>query len=470
MKDRINFKSGQYYDKEKYEVLQNLVLEALKEKRDSSLQDIRNYIFNKSGIMAELHDFYINKKYASGAVINLSTPYHNERIVLGNQQEVLYENDSFIPYPIEMKEDSIFDIASITKIFTAISTLQLISNNSLSLDDTVGELVPQFVNLKELTVADLLSFAMIKTDERVDHASSIEEAEERLFNAKHIPLEDTKDRYNDFAPMVLKYVIESASGMKYDEYLEKHILEPLQMKDTHVKIPIDKLDRVANTNYDGRFYVDGNYIIRTSSPIGHSSDTKAVALGQPEGKLTGHAGLFTTSHDLNQFGHGLINHKILNSDLVEELGTRKVGRLYNDETGALHATQFFSYLTYVTNPSSSRTEVHHALSPKSFAGAGWTGTLLNIDPENKIVFSLLSNRTHNRMTHIADNQRENIKENKHGQKVILLPNGVEMIDSSKYAHLRNNITEKCIELAIMYRMLEDIVGLEKDLSYSLIKY
>lgn len=463
----VNFKAGQYYSKEKYEKLLEFVNDALKENKDASLEEIRAYIFKKSGIMDDLLHFYNVKKYAPGAVINISTPFHSEKLVFGNQQEVIYQNNEFIPSQIKMTKDSIFDLASVTKLFAAISTLQLISDGRLKMDDRLEELAPQFVKLKDLTVADLLRFVMIKTPVRVDGASNINEAEARLFDAEYVPLEEEKDRYNDFAPMVLKYVIENVSGITYEDFIKKNILDPLNMKDTHVKIPESKITRLSNSLYDGRFYVDGNFLIRTDSPLGYSTDSKAVSLGQPEGKLSGHAGLFSTSQDMENLGWGLINKQILNEEMIDSLGTRQVGQIYNDETGAIKATQFFSYLAYVTNPLNARTEVFQGLGNKSFAGAGWTGTQFIVDPENKIVCSLLSNRTHNRMTHIDNIHRENIIKLEDGTEVITLPNGRQMIDASKYAHLRSEfVTDKCSELAIMYRILEDIVGLDKDLSLS----
>lgn len=463
-----DYEYGQYYEKDKYERLLNLVLEALKVKKDASLEEIRKYILDKSGVLEELKDFYKVKKYAPGAIINISTPYSNSKFVIGNQQEVFYdaEKQMMLPSKIEMNDDAIFDLASTTKLFTAIATLMLIADGTINFDDKVGDLAPQFVNLKELTVENLLNFKMIRTDLRVDTANNFEEAEERLFNAKSIDLNETDKTYNDFAPMVLKYIIENVTSMKYYDFLKEKIFLPLKMNDTHAQIPGDKIYRVANSNYDGRYYDDGNFLIRTSSPVGISSDDKAKILGQPFNDLPGHAGLFSTSNDLNSFGQGLIDYKVLDEKMIEQLGNRKVGKVVKDPlTNAITATQFYSYLAYVQHPLQDYTEVHHGLSNNSFSGAGWTGTYFSVDPKNKIVYSLLSNRTHNRMTQIGKNYQNEVRELEDGRKVITLPNGIEMTDSTRYAHLRTEIINKCIELAMMYRILENIVKPMKEEAY-----
>lgn len=111
--------------------------------------------------------------------------------------------------------------------------------------------------------------------------------------------------------MILKYAIEKASGMKYYDFLNEVILKELNMENTFVKVPEKKLENTANSNYDGRYYKDGNFIIRTNATPGISTDEKARILGQPEGILSGHAGLFSNIEDMTKLSRGLIDGKIL---------------------------------------------------------------------------------------------------------------------------------------------------------------
>jgi CubicO group peptidase (beta-lactamase class C family) len=47
--------------------------------------------------------------------------------------------------------------------------------------------------------------------------------------------------------------------MNYYKFVDENILKKLNMTDTHVVVPKMKLDRVASTNLDGKYYKDGNY-------------------------------------------------------------------------------------------------------------------------------------------------------------------------------------------------------------------
>ena len=178
------------------------------------------------------------------------------------------------------------------------------------------------------------------------------------------------------------------------------------MTNTFVKIPKKKFNSVANHNYDGRYYKDGNYIIRTKAEKGISSDDKARILGQPEGILPGHAGLFSNSKDMTKLARALINNKILNLNVRDEMVKKRRGQLYIDASGRYKYTQSYGMLVYSKSPDINLTEVEPFLSGKSFVAAGWTGIQTTIDPINNLNFTLLSNRNHNRMT-IIDAYKRN---------------------------------------------------------------
>ena len=102
-------------------------------------------------------------------------------------------------------------------------------------------------------------------------------------------------------------------------------------------------------------------------------------------------------------------------------------------------------------------EVYHPLSGRTFASAGWTGTQVTVDPLNDIFYTLLSNRSCNRMTFIDASKKELVKTDDSGRKSIILPNGQEMIDATRYAWDRDAaLVHPAIELAIQYKFLEKI--------------
>ena len=313
------------YTKEQYERLLKDVLEVLNKNKDADIDELRNELYKKSGIENLLKDFFFFFKMAPGAVISYGTKTFQEQLVIGNREETILDEGTFIPSQKEMNSDTIFDLASCTKLFTAITILKLVEEGKIDLSEDVTEYAPQFENLKGITIFDLLTFEPLETKTRIDKAKDKKEAEEILFTTSKKEIPYGANKYNDFAPMVLKYVIESASGMSYYKYLSKNILNNLEMYNTFVKIPNENLENVANSNYDGRYYKDGNYLIRTTSPVGVSTDDKARILGQPQGILSGHAGLFSNSSDMTKLARALIDNKIINFSTRDYMAKNRCG-------------------------------------------------------------------------------------------------------------------------------------------------
>ena len=277
--------------------------------------------------------------------------------------------------------------------------------------------------------------------------------------------------YNDFASMTLKYVVEKVTGMDYYSFLKYYILDPLEMDDTLVKIDDDRIKRVASTNSDVRIYKDGNIVERNYINKGVSSDDKARVLGQPEGNLSGHAGLFSTSKDMEKLANALITTSIIGAHLRDEMAKNRTGYLYTKKDGSKSATQYLGMLCYSKNPILSLSEVHHPLSGNSLAAAGWSGTQFTVDPVNEINLFMGSNRSHNRVTINSDPSKVFVKDN--GERVVTLPSGREVIDASRYAYDRDDaVIHPGVELAFKLKILEDMLevkDLEKEENSSIIR-
>lgn len=152
-----------------------------------------------------------------GMVFSYGTNNYKETVVIGNRQEVTIDkNGTLVPDLEKMTEDTIFDLASVTKLFTSLSILKLVENNIIKLDDDIIKYAPEFKKMNGITIFDLLSFRVpLKTNGRIDNASSLEESVKKLFDIE-IDTNSTNNRpYTDMGAMVLKYVIEKASGLKY---------------------------------------------------------------------------------------------------------------------------------------------------------------------------------------------------------------------------------------------------------------
>ncbi|MBR3661033.1 MAG: beta-lactamase family protein [Bacilli bacterium] len=450
------------YSKEKYlRLLQNVLL-VLRDNKDASIEELRNKLYEQSNLEYMIRDFFLDLKNAPGAVISYGTKNYQETITIGNKQEVIMENGTLVLKKEIMSEDAIFDLASTTKMYTSICILKLVQDNLLKLDDELVKYVPEFKYLNGVTILDLLTFEPLETPEKIDSTEDRNEAEHILFQATRRESNGT-GIYNDIAPMALKYVIENITGMKYYDFLKQEVLDKINMNDTLVNIPKEKIDRVSNGNYDGRYDKHGNLIIRTKALKGIATDDKARILGQPEGNLSGHAGLFSTVSDMTKLARALIENKILNLEIRDEMAKNRRGYAFIKPDGTKNYAQYFGMLVYSKNPILASSEVRHFLSGKSFAAAGWSGTQTTIDPINNLNFTLLSNRSHNRMTYIDPSQRWRIIQNDVlGYRSIILPNGYEMMDATRYAFDRDEVINHCIELALEYKMLEEITEYSKN--------
>lgn len=451
---------GLYTKKDYFELLKPVIELTLKYK-DYSIDEIRNMLYEKSDIQKNLIDFIYKKQIVPGMVFSYGTKNYKETIVVGNRQEVSLNKDGKIIEAIEkMTYDTIFDLASITKIFTSLSILKLVQDGTINLNDKIVKYDPRFKNLKNVTIYDLITFSIpIKTKKRIDKASKKEEAEQLLFDIEIDKESSNKRPYTDMGAMVLKYVIESASKMNYYDFVDLNILKKVNMKDTYVKIPTTKLERVSSTNFDGKYYKDGNYAITTNVKKGLVYDPKAQIMGQKDGILSGHAGMFSTVNDMTNLAKGIINGKIINENYIEMMAKNRTGKKYMED-GTQKYIQYLGMMCYSKNPILANSELFHAMSGKSFASAGWTGTELTVDPINELYFFMASNRSHNRMTFIDPVQQDKIEIDNNGKRTILLSNGERKIDASRFTWDRDaTIVHPTLKLTIQYKMLEDIYSL-----------
>lgn len=138
-----------------------------------------------------------------------------------------------------LETDMIFQIASMTKQFTAVLILQLIEQDKLSLTDTIQKILDYYPKTSIITIENLLShtsgipeFFDFEEDER--HLLTQEHSPKQLIDYfKDEPLEftpGTKFRYSNSNYVLLGAIIEKVTGLSYADVLRKNIFEPLGMK------------------------------------------------------------------------------------------------------------------------------------------------------------------------------------------------------------------------------------------------
>ncbi len=219
-----------------------------------------------------------------------------------------------------MREDSIFQIMSMTKPITAVGIMMLCEEGKISLYDEVQTYLPEFrdqmVNAngwlkkpsRPIRIGDLLSHTsgmrqMPQGDMKDIHWKMDHTLAEAVASFAKEPLEfepGTKWLYSNTGFATLGRIIEVVSGQSYESFIQSRLLQPLQMKDTFFYPPSDKLDRIAivYTPKDDKMVRAGAQI------LGGDPGTfrKGAKYPGPE------YGLFSTANDISHFCQMILNH------------------------------------------------------------------------------------------------------------------------------------------------------------------
>lgn len=285
--------------------------------------------------------------------------------------------DQWIP----ARTDTIYDLASISKIFTATAVMQLVEQGELSLDDTVSSHLPRFAeNGKgQVTVQQLLTHvgglpAFINLYSAYPDVPSRLDAV--LTVAPKTPA-GTEYVYSDLGLITLGLVVEKLSGQTLDVYVREHITEPLGMHETMYNPPAELRGRIAATEYV-EYY---GYLVH-----GHVHDENAYSLGG----VAGHAGVFSTARDLAVLGQMFLgggrygDARILQAATVQDMYTDRIAEI----TGVGGARRGLG-------PELEAWFYHAGLtSPYSGTHTGFTGTSLVIDPLTDTIVIMLANSVH----------------------------------------------------------------------------
>jgi uncharacterized protein YbbC (DUF1343 family) len=281
------------------------------------------------------------------------------------------------PAETPMTEDTVFDLASLTKpIATATSMMILLEEGKVRLSDRVAEHIPEFgQNGKDkITVEQLLLHVsgLIADNPIRDYAGGRDKAFERIYQLKPVAEPGTRFRYSDVNYLVLGELVRRLSGEPLDEFARKRIYEPLGMRETMFKPTPELARRAAPTEQR-----DGHWM------QGEVHDPRSYLLGG----VAGHAGLFSTAEDLAVYAQMLLNGGSYAGRRVLSPATVRLMTTPRPVPGGLRALGW----DVQTGFSSNRGEL---FPTGSFGHTGFTGTSIWIDPSSRTAVIFLSNRVH----------------------------------------------------------------------------
>ena len=276
-----------------------------------------------------------------------------------------------------MREDTLFDLASVSKLFTSIMVMQQVERGAIDLDAPVATYLPAFAaNGKgAITVRQLLTHTsglpawLPLWSARPDKASRIQ----MVMDAKPSHAPGTTYLYSDLNLITLGVLVEQQTGQGLDQVLRERVTGPLGMTDTGYN-PTHRA-RAAATEFEAsppRGMVQGEV-----------HDENAWSLGG----VAGHAGVFSTAHDLAVLAQALLNggtyrgHRVLREDSVRQMVTNMNQAFPGNSHGlGLELDQRW----YMSGLSSPTTAGH----------TGFTGTSVVIDFMSRSFAILLTNRVH----------------------------------------------------------------------------
>ena len=276
-----------------------------------------------------------------------------------------------------MTADTIFDIASLTKVVgTATAVMQLVERGELRLNDPVAKYLPEFGQdgKDEITVRQLMThYSGLEEDLDLGQPWQGQQTAFRMaFAEKPVFPPGSRFLYSDVNFIVLGALVEKISGLSLEQYTEKNIFAPLGMTHTRYLPPASWKTKIAPTQFD-----EQNKMLR-----GVVHDPTARRMGG----VAGHAGVFSTADDLSLFAQALLNgSKVLSAGMVEKMTTPQ-------QPPTAHTLRGLGW--DIDSPfSSNRGDL---LPVGSFGHTGFTGTSLWIDPTTRTFIIILSNAVHPR--------------------------------------------------------------------------
>jgi len=305
-----------------------------------------------------------------------------------------------------MTIDTIFDLASLTKIVaTATSIMILVERGKVSLADPVALYIPEFgKNGKDrITVEQLMTHrsGLPPDNEIADYVGKTIDPLSLIYELRPSYEPGTRFVYSDVGFILAAEIVRRISGKRIDQFAGENIYAPLGMVDTEFNNPeLSKKFRDTPVRTQSGAVLDLTYqfsagyarIARTAPTEnregrwmrGEVHDPRAYEMGG----VAGHAGLFSTADDLAIFCQMILNKGEYNG--VRILGPYAVERMVSAQTLPTSQMRGIGW-DINTSFSSNRGDLFPV---GTFGHTGFTGTSIWLDPASESFVVLLTNRVH----------------------------------------------------------------------------
>lgn len=311
------------------------------------------------------------KEYLEKLVEEKVYPGCNYAIIYDDKIEInTIGNKSLIPNVEKNSLDTLYDIASLTKIIVTTTIItKLLQQNKISLEDKVCQYLDRF-KYENITLFHLLTHTSgLVSDVNWEVVNNKEELIDFFYNKELVYETGSEILYSDINFILLGFIIEKIYNNTLDKIAKKEVFNPLNMKNTSY-LPKNKELCAPTEVTEKRGVVKG---------IVH--DEKTCMLGG----VCGAAGVFSNIYDLVNFAKMILNNGIFNGKVFIE---KKYIDLWSTP---LVKGEIKRSIGFVVGHSRTAGKL---CSEQTISHTGFTGTTLVIDRKRKIAFIQLSNRIH----------------------------------------------------------------------------
>jgi CubicO group peptidase (beta-lactamase class C family) len=291
--------------------------------------------------------------------------------------------------------ETLFDLASVTKLFTTTAFMTLVEQRKVSVDDPVCSVLPEFIGVRSIqpyenpldwgkivsvtdqpgtvdagkvTFRNLLAHnsglpAWRAFKDQPDAESAIRLALDTFFSYP------TGERvlYSDVGLILLGLAVSTLTGSPLEETIYQSVTKPLELS-AHFRpaAPLQSIQNIAPTEFCKW---------RGRRIVGEVHDESAWRLGG----VAGHAGMFANARDVAAFGQSFLDATLLRRETIAEM-TRLQAEFNSTRRG-------LGFALWSPDPEASS----NPFSPATFGHTGFTGICLWIDPSRSLVVALLTN-------------------------------------------------------------------------------
>ena len=302
------------------------------------------------------------------------------------------ENTSFVSPSGNNINDRLWDLASVTKLYSLFAILSLCEEGKFDITKKVKDYSPNFPGLSELYIYELMNFSVeCITGERIDDCETYDKAIKALHGTQ---VKSSQTKYSDVGAMITGLIINERFGKDFFQNYISDMLKRIGAKRTYWWYDIPD-DEINIESYDPEYkYVDGE-LIRITTPPRTCHDPKARILP------LGHAGLYSCASDIALFASHILDESIISK--------KTLSILLDSTYDCWDSHHHFGLLCNKKHHDPLYSEIPASCSEKSVSITGYSGCHLLLDFENRLFVLLTANRIRDRITNLnrEDNKTYN---------------------------------------------------------------